>query len=381
MKYSIITPTYIEHFQFVKKYLESFDRFLVDKDQIEFVFTIRAKERKEFEHLVSNFSSLNIIIYEFEDILESYGVGEQPDDILQRYGKFNFQTLKKFYTILYHPTRFSLVLDSESMLVKSVKMRDIFENYFSKPYIIASSLSERDCISDLMNSVVNARNFLLKTQNDLWFLESFMWFYDKQIVNDLVSSFGYPIDWLCYLSCECPHRFNLFEIDLYHSFIYLCRDKYGYKLKFSEDILRHCLGRRGCFEYHKRFKKLVNENGGLLEHVMLLLNEKCCNDLANMLNLEDVVIIRCEYTNYKCYQMQSEFIKHASIVIMAASQNHAFGLNCGDDSKFKKSAYFYKKYEKHRILSLKQKSRVKSVFELCIAWIYKQLYLHSKNCE
>ena len=46
MTYAILTPTYKPHFQYVKKYLESFDKFVVDKKDIPIYFTI-SKQQSE----------------------------------------------------------------------------------------------------------------------------------------------------------------------------------------------------------------------------------------------------------------------------------------------------------------------------------------------
>lgn len=69
MKYAIVTPTFKEHFSFIKVYLESFNRYVRDKNNIIIYFTINTDEKKEFYKIISKFKNLNIKVLLFDEIL------------------------------------------------------------------------------------------------------------------------------------------------------------------------------------------------------------------------------------------------------------------------------------------------------------------------
>ena len=50
-KYAIVTPTFQPHFIFIKKYLKSFSKYLQDKENVKFYFTIAKEELYEFQKI------------------------------------------------------------------------------------------------------------------------------------------------------------------------------------------------------------------------------------------------------------------------------------------------------------------------------------------
>lgn len=63
MRRAIITPTFKKHFCFIKKYLNSFDKYLLDRD-FPICFIIAKSENKDFEKLISKYKkSLNIKVF------------------------------------------------------------------------------------------------------------------------------------------------------------------------------------------------------------------------------------------------------------------------------------------------------------------------------
>ena len=101
MKNCILTPTFSGHFQFIKKYLKSFNRFVSDKENCIIYFIINKSENNELSKIISDFSNLDIKILFFEDILKKFNIEISPEELLQKYGKYSFQSLKKFYGMLY----------------------------------------------------------------------------------------------------------------------------------------------------------------------------------------------------------------------------------------------------------------------------------------
>ena len=102
MKRGIITPTFEPHFKFVDKYLESAMEFLEDPNEVTFFFTVSEKEIDKLESLIAKYKSkLNLKILSFENILKHFDVPYTNWELLNKYEKFSYQTLKKFYTMLF----------------------------------------------------------------------------------------------------------------------------------------------------------------------------------------------------------------------------------------------------------------------------------------
>ena len=96
----IITPTYKGHFPFIKKYLTTYVHFVEDAKQIPVFFIISKNEANEFKKLISPFiKKINLQVLFIEDILSKYGIHEDSNALLEKYGRYSFQTLKKMYAM------------------------------------------------------------------------------------------------------------------------------------------------------------------------------------------------------------------------------------------------------------------------------------------
>ena len=175
MKYAIITPTYINHFKFIKPYLKSYIKYVKDKDNIHLYFIISKAEKDKFNKITDRYKDqCNITVLYFEELLGYFGVKELPENLLKKYGRFTFQTFKKLYALLFIPEEKSLVLDSESMWVRKTNMSELFEKFFSKPVIYGSLLDKKLRIGPAFNQMVKNVDFLLKKTCPYWFLENYM---------------------------------------------------------------------------------------------------------------------------------------------------------------------------------------------------------------
>ena len=331
MKNCIITPTFMPHFQYIIKYLKSADKYIEDKENIDFYFTISAKEKYEFKRIIEPYNkSLNIHILLFEEILEKFGVNEKPDQLLKKYGKFSFQTLKKFYTMLYIKADRYLVLDSETMWIRKTNMKKIFDDFFDKPYIVGSII-DKYTQSSFNEYVIDNVEFLLKFKSNLWFLEQFAWFYDEKILRDLFEEIGSPIEAIDKVYNKIKKVGNekgigVFEIILYCNYIYKNKEKYQYKVINANDECEKYLGHVKFEEYMYEYFKIYDGNCGLIERMMVLLTKNNVHDFEKMFVENNFNIIRCDRA-LKRYTLQKEFIKKAKPYIFAASQDHLFGVN------------------------------------------------------
>ena len=115
MRDFIVTPTFKGHFNFIKKYLESFDKFVEDKSSVRVCFIIDKEEFSEFKVIIEPYKdSCNIEVLFFDDVLIKNNIYLSSKSLLIKYGRFSFQTLKKFYGMLAIDADRFLVLDSES---------------------------------------------------------------------------------------------------------------------------------------------------------------------------------------------------------------------------------------------------------------------------
>ena len=192
MKYCILTPTFVGHFQYLKNYLTSFNRNVLDKDNCIIYFIINENENKKLEKIISNYQNLNIKILHFENILQHFGIIETPEMLLDKYGKFSFQALKKFYGMLYlEKYQQFLVLDTESIWLNKCYMSNLFENFFNKsPFIIYSNINKRKKVSISNQEASDNINYILNAKCDKWFVEQYVRFWDVNILKDIFFKYG-----------------------------------------------------------------------------------------------------------------------------------------------------------------------------------------------
>lgn len=89
----IITPTYVNHFKYIRKYLESFLKYVNDKENVTLIFTISNNEKDKFNEVISDFKNkCDIKVLIFEDILRYYNVPYTNEELLFKYKKFSYQT-------------------------------------------------------------------------------------------------------------------------------------------------------------------------------------------------------------------------------------------------------------------------------------------------
>lgn len=333
-KYAILTPTYVKHFVFIKSYLSSFRKYVVDKENIKLYFVVSRSEREDFEQEIASYKTLNITVLIFEDILTRFGVYAPPEELLNKYGRFTFQTLKKYYGLLFIPEERSLVLDSESMWINKTKMSKLFEDFFSRPRVLGSSLDNRPHSSPFFWQFIENTDFLLEEKCPYWFIENYMWFYEKRILQDLIDRYGTPIqlaEKLLLLHNKFTEHIDayrgIFEITLYQNFLYFNREKYHYEFVDMETVARKYLSQGLLDQYVKEFLREKKGCCGVFEHVCLFLTKSNIDGLARMFNELKISIMRCDSSNEKNLKLQEKFFNVVQPSILASSQNHVFGTN------------------------------------------------------
>lgn len=77
---------------------------------------------------------------------------------------------------------------------KKTNMSDLFKKYFSAPFLLTSPSDTNIKFHNFVLSVIDNGSLLLNKKCSKWFLENFIWFYDKKILNSLFSVIGTPIE-------------------------------------------------------------------------------------------------------------------------------------------------------------------------------------------
>ena len=368
-KKCIITPTFSGHFCFIKKYLKSFDMYVEDKDDCVIYFVISKSEDTEFKKIISAYkNSLDIRVLFLEDILEHFSIPETPAMILSKYKKFSFQAIKKFYTMLYLENyKHFLVMDSETMWINKTNMKQMFDNFFSNPYIACSEIEKRPLFSKSNHHIVENINFLLNQNDNLWFIEQFMRFWDVKILKNLIKEYGTPYEMVLKLydrEMNLPFHIGLFESCVYDQYIYHKLNKYGYKLLNFDKELENTIGESEIKKFKEKVENTYHGSCGMYEFFANFARGEMLKGLLHIYKKYNISIVRIEHSN-KNYIEQKYFLKQLKPNILTCSQNHAFGLNSNLLTPILvgcKISINYKGVEKHL-------KRITHPFKILITWI------------
>jgi hypothetical protein len=331
-QYAVVTPTYQAHFECIKNYLKSLMLCVKNRSDLPIYFTISCMENAEFEKIIKPFrKALNIKVLFMEELLKKFHIQDSCEALLRNYGRFTFQTLKKMYTMLHVDAEYFLVLDSESMWVNPTDMEQVFNDFFSAPFISGTILKPQYRTSPYFNLLCENINFLLGFTCDRWLLENFVWFYEKRILNELFSMHGSLIEMAerlrqhnSFISAPVDIKNGIFEITLYQNFVYKHQMKYSYTFIDLDKELQTTLSKNLLDLYERDFYATYHGDCGLLEHIQLLLSPQNVLSLGEMFKRLRFNIIRCERI---CrFDLQSQFMNIVQPIILASSQNHGFGL-------------------------------------------------------
>ena len=365
--FAIITPTFTPHFKYITEYLESYDRYVKDKNQIKLVFIISSSEVQDFFKIIAPYTERCVIdVLLFEDLLKAAGITQSPEEILRKYGKFSYQTLKKFLALLSIPERYSLVLDSESMWVRDVEMVSVFEEYFKSPFIIFSNSSNLSLVGPVKAAVIRNNKILFPSINGEWFLESFDWFYDKNILKQMFETTSIIdfIDKVYRLAPEEDKQWGCFEIEMYCSYLYLKREQFQYNFIDAASLLQKSL-KEDFASYMSLYNHVFSGESGCLEQIAVLQNKKPVQ-LGEALNSLGVSIVRCSFSTLTNIDYQKEFFKALDPAILAASQDHCFGINNTFKRKF---FYLFLKYNETARLGYRILKEVLFPLQKAFNWI------------
>lgn len=273
LKRAVITPTFAGHFEYAINLLKSFDKFVKDKGEIDYVFILSSQqEQNDFVHILDEkytkapwFKVANI-----ESILSEYGISESTEHMIKNVGRFSYQTIKKLYGMLYFDYDQYFVLDSESLFLKSIKMSELFNRFFKDKFIFycptnAHKQPEYTQWLDYKTSIHCAELLNFHFDNN-WYFETFYWFYDINIIKDLFKHFNNNLfKAISDFSGSQTEEFEkaIFEIILYNQFIKNNNNRYKYNfIDVNAELIRVL----GNAKYNKMRKLMESVNQGMFPY-------------------------------------------------------------------------------------------------------------------
>ena len=238
MKYTIVVPTYIGHLRQVELFLESFERFCLDKDSFEIKLIISKNESHFFDALTKKYERVcNLSVVNLSDILkQEEGVEVDEPKLLAQVGKFNFQSLKKIYAVKHFNTGTILVLDSEALMIRPVVLGEIFEQYRRDKFIVYTDLGTQKIQRDVAHT---SFELIGKSFENLWFFEYDYWFFEKDLVDALFKHVLLTTGKTLYENLLVKNP--IFEYNLYALYVYYFH-KEKYRFLDSKKLLAHYLG-------------------------------------------------------------------------------------------------------------------------------------------
>ena len=198
-------------------------------DNIPIYIITDENDETQFNELPEKSENIKVIVFSrIVHLIDNKIINET--ELLRKYGKYNFQSLKKYYGIYYlffiDACDNVITFDSETMIIRDVDINDVINKYVANPFLIYSENNENT--KELHIHVNNSTKQILKIENNIgWLLEYYMWIYEKKIFMDFIEYFlmNYEKSVIDILD---SYEEVFIEV-LFQSFI--VRDnKYGYKL-------------------------------------------------------------------------------------------------------------------------------------------------------
>ena len=353
MKNCVVTPTFKEHFRYLKQLLISYRKNVEDFNEFDYiVITSDENETEILKKGLSDFIGEKWLkIYDIESILGQYNIHTTSEDLLKKIGKFSYQTIKKLYPMHFFQYEYFFCMNSESLFLKKTNLTKIFDNFLKNRYLFCSNMD--------VHNMDNYKNWLdYKTSkscsellkipfDNRWYLETFDWIYEKKIINDLFSHFSDNLyQEIVDFSTLQDNDFDkaIFEIILYRQFISFHLKDYGYSLIDIVSELRDELGKH---KIDLMIQRLNKENQEILPWFIYgweVLNVRDIRIWGKLYKKYKLFSARLWAGNYKSRKtIRYTFIRQTGIQIACASDRINEGEQRGDLEKFflKLSFYFY----------------------------------------
>lgn len=235
-KSCILISSYNKHQVFLEKCLYTMQK--CTQNNLKIYIVIGKNDIKYFSQYENKFANVKIIIASrIIKLLENVDIDE--DDVLSECGKYNYQSLKKFYGLYYlfnYGYDNVIIFDSETVFVRNIDIYNLIYEYVNNPFLVCSKnrIENNKLHLDVDDST---RSILNIPEYNGWFLEYYLWIYERRIFSDLLKYllFVYNKRML-----EIVRSFRrIFTENLFQEFIYINNEKYHYTIiNFDEYITK-----------------------------------------------------------------------------------------------------------------------------------------------
>lgn len=277
---NIVIPSYEKHFTYNKNFLESFNKYCIDKEKVKIYFIIDDYNISLFNDLKKYGDNVNII--NFMDLIKFVDSGTYDIRYLSKYPRL---ACKKLFAGFLFKEDY-IVMDSENLCLKDFYMKDIFNNIKDKPIIYTKNITQ-----PIQINVKNNCSNILEEKSDNWYFLKSYWFFEYEIISNMINE----------LKLKHTYVFNLlknltfFEYQLYGQYI----EKYKLKnILEIETILNNNI-----------INNLNNSPLGKAnyEHICCIMNNETVDDYCKLLNDNDERIIRLHWMDekYKNYIIEN----------------------------------------------------------------------------
>lgn len=257
MRYmQIIIPSHIHHFPQVSRFIESLKKHCLDLEDVTINIIVSEHEKSA---IISRFDN-NVKVWSLKELVKDVFNRDIEDEtsFLEKVGKYNFQCLKKFVGLYKAANPYALLFDSETLVIRDFKLRDLFDKYFNEERTIfySDNTDNPHFNNSIYSTVTDNCSNILNTPTGLkrWYLETYNWYFSKDILHAI---FTY-IEGLYNLNLFdlMVNKFNpIFETPLYNQFIQYNNDKYDYNFVCINRKLEEIMG-KDEYEKYKNTKDL-----------------------------------------------------------------------------------------------------------------------------
>lgn len=316
-KNCILVVSYIEHRKYLDRFIYSIKANTHNNVKI---YILVSKKEAEFFDIIKD-DNMTIVIMS-EMMREICGIEMNEEEELNRIGKYNYQSMKKFYGLYYLFVREYdnvVVYDSESIVIRDIDINEMINKYVESPFIIYSDTERygNKVINDLHEKVIKTTNMILNIEGRVnWYLEYYNWIYEKKIF----------VDFMSYIIRE--NRMSIMDIfredttifieEIYYAYIY-AKNEYGYKfvevykeIEESGGEINKIEDKIGQLKPLEDSRKLVEEQeeyliGKIYRKLGLNIYKTydTYKSLNFVINTEDIKICVSEYSD----KIYNEFVK------------------------------------------------------------------------
>ena len=285
---NIVIPTYEKHYDYNVKFLESFNLYCLDKNDVKINFIVNSNEYELFNKLKN--INLNINIIKFSDLLLKIDGENYPDNVEFFNTKYPLQSLKKLLAYTCVDTDY-VVFDSENLCIKNFYFYDIFKKLKNKPIIYCDKT-----YYELQKTVIENTNKLLDTNLNNWFFVKSYWFFELEHVDNLIN----------YLKQKNNTTITLLLKDvIFFEYQLYCEYLFKYKLK-------EFINSESFTEKEINFEKLLQDAKHNYEYINVVLTMDNVQHYINILNNLDERIIRLHWIDKK---IKDKIINDTNIAI------------------------------------------------------------------